>query len=196
MSFATTSLAQDLAAVADRLRRSTVEIRGAREGVGSGVIWHPSGLILTNAHVASIPELGVVLSDGSRLPARVVARDPQRDLAALIVPAGNLPAVNFRDSNTLRVGELVLAVGNPWGITGAVAAGIIHSVGPLRALGHQRWVQADVRLAPGNSGGPLADARGRVLGINSLIAAGLALAVPSDEAERFLSRSMNRGQAV
>lgn len=196
MAFAATVLAQDLAAVAERLRRSTVEIRGAREGVGSGVIWHPSGVILTNAHVAGTLELGVVLPDGSRLPARLVARDRQRDLAALIVPAGNLPAVNFRHSKTLRVGELVFAVGNPWGITGAVAAGVIHRVGPLQPLGNQRWVQSDVRLAPGNSGGPLADATGRVLGINSMIAAGLALAVPSDEVERFLSSSMNRGQAA
>ena len=196
MAFAATVLAQDLAAVAERLRRSTVEIRGAREGVGSGVIWHPSGVILTNAHVAGTLELVVVLPDGSRLPARLVARDRQRDLAALIVPAGNLPAVNFRHSKTLRVGELVFAVGNPWGITGAVAAGVIHRVGPLQPLGNQQWVQSDVRLAPGNSGGPLADASGQVLGINSMIAAGLALAVPSDEVEHFLASSMNRGQAA
>jgi serine protease Do len=206
MNFPTGGLVNELAAVAERLRHSAVEVRREREGVGSGVIWDASGLIVTNAHVASVPDLRVALWDGSRLPARVVARDPDRDLAALVVSAGNLPAVSVRDSNSLRPGELVIAVGNPWGFTGAVAVGVIHAVGAHPGLAAMRgvhrisdreWVLADVQLAPGNSGGPLADARGRLVGINSMIVGGLALAVPSQDVSRFLKQSrMDWGEAA
>jgi serine protease Do len=209
MNFPTAGLTDELAGVAERLRRSAVEVRREREGIGSGVIWDASGLIVTNAHVASGPDLRVALWDGSRLPARVVARDPDRDLAALVVPAGNLPAVSVRDSNSLRAGELAIAVGNPWGFTGAVAVGIIHAVGAhpvapatlamrkISRINDLEWVLADVRLAPGNSGGPLADARGRLVGINSMIVGGLALAVPSQDISRFLKQSrMDWGEAA
>jgi serine protease Do len=87
----------------------------------------------------------------------------------------------------VRPGELAIAIGNPLGFVGALATGVIHAVGPLRGLGRQSWVQADVRLAPGNSGGPLADARGRVIGINTMVAGGLALAIPSNSVRDFLS---------
>jgi len=179
-------IADELAAVAARLRRSTVQVRGRGPGGGSGVIWRPDGLIITNAHVARGPRATVELWDGRVLAATVTARDPQRDLAALAVDASDLPAAPVADSGALRVGELVLAVGNPFGVVGALTIGIVHAIGPAGEGGRQRWVQADVRLAPGNSGGPLADARGRVIGINSMIAGGLALAVPSNAVERFL----------
>ena len=89
---------------------------------------------------------------------------------------------------SIRPGELVFAVGNPLGIAGALTTGIIQAHGPADGRHSPHWVQADVRIAPGNSGGPLADARGRVIGINSMIAGGLALAVPSNAVERFLRR--------
>jgi serine protease Do len=85
------------------------------------------------------------------------------------------------------VGELVLAVGNPLGFVGALSTGIIHAAGSVRGLGMSSWLQADVQLAPGNSGGPLADAQGRVLGINTMVAGGLALAIPSNDVSRFLA---------
>jgi serine protease Do len=179
-------IAGELATVAARLRRSTVQVRGRGPGGGSGVIWRPDGLIITNAHVARGPRATVELWDGRVLAATVTARDPQRDLAALAVDASDLPAAPVADSGALRVGELVLAVGNPFGVVGALTIGIVHAIGLAGEGGRQRWVQADVRLAPGNSGGPLADARGRVIGINSMIAGGLALAVPSNAVERFL----------
>lgn len=91
------------------------------------------------------------------------------------------------DSDSLRVGQLVVAVGNPLGLSGAVTAGLIHAIGPRRPAGPS-LIQADLRLAPGNSGGPLADARGRVIGINAMIAGGLALAVPSSLVARFLAK--------
>src|SRR6202043_3608360 len=85
------------------------------------------------------------------------------------------------------VGELVLAVGNPLGFVGALSTGIIHSAGSVSGLGMNAWLQADVQLAPGNSGGPLADAQGRVLGINTMVAGGLALAIPSNDVSRFIA---------
>lgn len=179
-------LAHDLEDVAERLCRSTVQVRGRGPGGGSGVIWRADGLIITNAHVAHGPRATVQLSDGRVLPATVTVRDPQRDLAALTVEAASLPAAPIGDSRALRVGQLVLAVGNPLGVTGAVTAGIIHAIDFADAAGSREWIQADVQLAPGNSGGPLADARGDVIGINSMLVEGLALAVPSHMVERFL----------
>src|SRR5437899_4520181 len=189
------SLSDELAAVAARLRRSTVLVRGRGRGAGSGVIWPGRGLIVTNAHVAQGPRSSVGLSDGRSLEAVVTARDPYRDLAALAVDAQDLPAADVADSDRLRVGDLVLAVGNPLGMIGALATGIIHTTGAAGAgngPGGQHWIQADVRLAPGNSGGPLADARGRVIGINTMVAGGLALAVPSNAVADFLSDTHER----
>ncbi len=172
--------------MAEQLRRSTVQVRGRGPGGGSGVIWRADGLILTNAHVARGPQAFVELADGRTFEATVTARDERRDLAALQVDATDLPAAVIGDSDALRVGALVLAVGNPLGLTGALTTGVVHAAAsPDGPRGHG-WVRADVRLAPGNSGGPLADAEGRVIGINSMIAGGLALAVPSNAIARFL----------
>ncbi|MDQ6603660.1 MAG: trypsin-like peptidase domain-containing protein [Chloroflexota bacterium] len=177
--------------MAAQLRRATVQVRGRRgpsgqQGGGSGVIWQPDGLIITNAHVARGPQAFIELADGRTFEATVTARDERRDLAALKVDATDLPAAVIGDSDALRVGALVLAVGNPLGLTGALTTGVVHAAAtPDGPRGHG-WVQADVRLAPGNSGGPLADAEGRVIGINSMIAGGLALAVPSNAVARFL----------
>jgi serine protease Do len=156
------------------------------------VIWRADGLIITNAHVAHGPRASVELSDGRVLAATLTARDPQRDLAALTVEAASLPAAPIGDSQALRVGQLVLAVGNPLGITGALTAGIIHAIDPADTADIREWIRADVRLAPGNSGGPLADARGCVIGINSMLVGGLAFAVPSHMVERFLNGGEER----
>ncbi len=125
------------------------------------------GLVLTNAHVATHRESQVELWDGRRLPARVTARDTRRDLATLQIAAPGLEAATPGDSGALRAGELVIAVGNPMGFAGAVSTGVVHSIGRLPGMGRQSWILANVRLAPGNSGGPLADAQGRVVGINT-----------------------------
>jgi len=182
---------EGLGEVAERLRRSTVHLRieGGREGSGSGVLWSSDGLLVTNAHVARSERAMAELWDGRKLEASVTARDTRRDLASLRIDgAAGLPAATSGDSSGLRPGELVMAVGNPLGFTGALSTGVVHALGPLRGLGSRSWVQADVRLAPGNSGGPLADARGRVIGINTMIAGGLALAVPSNTVTEFLRR--------
>src|SRR6202162_4702436 len=166
--------------IAERLRRSTVLIHSGSHGAGSGVIWSEDGIVVTNAHVIRGPRMVVQLWDGREFEAAIRSRDPGRDLAQLRIDAANLPAASPADSSELRPGELAIAIGNPMGFVGALATGVIHAVGPLRGLGRETWVQADVRLAPGNSGGPLANARGQVIGINTMVAGGLALAIPSN----------------
>ncbi len=183
-----TTLGADLAEATEAVQRSTVQVRGRGPGGGSGVIWSADGLIITNAHVAHWQHGDVELWDGRVFPAEVIARDDERDLAALRIKATDLPAAPIGDSDALRVGELVMAVGNPLGIIGALTVGMVHAAPTGQALRGRNWVQADVHLAPGNSGGPLTDARGRVIGINSMIAGGLALAVPSNAVQAFLSR--------
>ncbi|HYU21595.1 MAG TPA: trypsin-like peptidase domain-containing protein [Candidatus Dormibacteraeota bacterium] len=173
--------------IAEQLRRSTVLIHAGGRGNGSGVIWSSEGMIVTNAHVVHGPNVCVQLWDGREFEAAVTARDPRRDLAALRINANSLPAACPADSSQLRPGELVIAIGNPLGFVGALTTGVIHAIGPLRALGSQAWVQASVRLAPGNSGGPLADARGYVIGVNTMVAGRLALAIPSNAVRDFLA---------
>ena len=178
--------------VAERLRRSTVLIHRGCEGSprasgsGSGVIWSDSGLIVTNAHVIHGSQACVQLWDGREFEAQVSERDHSRDLAALRILAPGLPRIAIADSSRIRAGELALAIGNPLGFVGALSTGVVHAVGPVRGLGAGRWVQANVRLAPGNSGGPLANAAGEVIGINSMVAGRLALAIPSNTVSEFL----------
>ncbi len=198
-----TQIASQLAMVAQQLRDCAVQVRSRQFCGGSGVIWHSDGLIITNAHVAQTEKTTVELEDGRVFEAVRTSIDPRLDLAALRIEATDLEAVIIGNSDALRVWELVLAVGNPLGAVGVLTTGIIHSVSLTEALNRaevestnipdfrnlqaQQWVMADIRLAPGNSGGPLADARGQVIGINTMIAGGLALAVPSNVVERFLN---------
>jgi serine protease Do len=172
--------------IAEQLRRSTVLVQPGGRGSGSGVIWGGDGLIVTNAHVAFSSKARVQLWDGREFAAAITSRDPQLDLAALRISANDLPAVHSADSSKLRPGELAIAIGNPLGFVGALTTGVIHGIGPLRGFGLRTWVQADVRLAPGNSGGPLTDARGHVIGINTMVAGRLALAIPSNAVDQFL----------
>jgi serine protease Do len=115
----------------------------------------------------------------------VLKRDRERDLAVLETGVDDLEPAVIGDSAALRTGEIVVAMGNPLGVTGAVAAGMVHTVGPLDFFPRRNWIQADIRLAPGNSGGILADAEGRVIGINTMIFHGIGLAVPSNEVREF-----------
>ena len=178
---------QGFGEIAEQLRRSTVLVSPGGRGNGSGVIWSADGVIVTNAHVARASQMRIQLWDGREFDAALVSRDTRRDLAELRVSAANLPAAAAADSSQVRPGELAIAIGNPLGFVGALTTGVIHAVAPLRRFGPQPWVQADVRLAPGNSGGPLADARGRVIGINTMVAGRLALAVPSNAVTDFLA---------
>jgi len=173
-----------LGELATTLRASTVAVRVNGAGSGSGVVWSANGAIVTNAHVATRPAAEVLFADGRTFTARVERRDVQRDLALLRIDASGLQPAAVRDPGSLRVGEVLVAFGHPMGVANALTMGIAHA--PYVA-GNRRFVSADVRLAPGNSGGPLADVEGRVVGINSITVGGdLALAVPSDDVERFL----------
>lgn len=176
----------DFGKISEQLRRSTVLLQAGNRGNGSGVIWQADGLIVTNAHVARSSRMRIQLWDGREFDAALISRDPRADLAALRVDAEDLPAAQIADSSKLRPGELAIAIGNPLGFVGALTTGVVHAIGPLRGFGSRSWVQANVRLAPGNSGGPLADASGRVIGINTMVAGRLALAIPSDAVTEFL----------
>lgn len=179
--------------VGELLRRSTVHIRSTsrhQQSAGSGVIWDSAGTIITNAHVMG-HDAGkgthlVELWDSRSFRAEVYSRDDARDLAKLKLPATALLAASLR-TTPVKPGELVIAVGNPLGFTGALTTGVVHAVGPFSGFGRRPWVQAAIRLAPGNSGGPLADAAGHVIGINTMLApGGIALAVPTAAVQEFL----------
>ncbi len=179
-------------ALTAHVRRSTVQVEtlGSRAGSGSGVIAGGEGVVITNAHVARETAARVHLWDGRVVEARVMKKHPRRDLAELRIDATAVLALAFGDSNALRPGHLVVAVGNPLGFHGAASAGVVRAVGPVEGLGSQSWVQASVRLAPGNSGGPLADASGQLVGINTMVLGrgGLGLAIPVQAVKDFLAR--------
>lgn len=179
--------ARELEDTVNALRRVTVQVRTRRAGIGAGVVWDARGLVVTNAHVVHGDQVTVELEDGRAVPATLIGRDRRRDLAALLLgePTGLASAVR-RDPLSLQAGELAIAVGHPGGQVGAAALGVIHAAHPGAAERRPSWIRADVRLAPGFSGGPLGDAAGRVLGINTLIQRGLAFAVPASVIERWV----------
>lgn len=180
--------------IVEHMRRSTVIIRAGRADVGSGIIVDPGGTIVTNAHVARSGRVGVQLWDGRTFSAEVKNRDARVDLALLSVTAPELPAAPLGDSLSLRVGQLMIAVGNPLGFIGAVTVGILHAVGRIDGTGPVEWLQSDIQLAPGNSGGPLADATGRVIGVNTMLMGKLGLALPIRLVKAFMQKQMERGR--
>jgi S1-C subfamily serine protease len=176
--------------------------RAERLGAGSGVLITPDGYVLTNSHVVhAAGRLEVTLTEGRTLGATMVGDDPATDLAVIRVSASGLPAATLGQSATLRVGQLVIAIGNPLGFQSTVSAGVVSALGrSLRgAAGRliENIIQTDVALNPGNSGGPLVDSRGRVVGINTAIIAlaqGIAFAIPVDTARWVVSDLLTRGR--
>jgi serine protease Do len=184
--------------LADELRRVVVEVRSGRadgEGSGSGIVWGGAGLVVTNAHVAPRGSVVEVDMGGTRRDARVIAHQPQLDLALLDAPFARGPFLVTRRSSSLRAGELVFAHGHPLGVRDALAMGVVHGVARESRTGEPRWVIADVRLAPGNSGGPLVDAEGRLVGINSMIVNGLGVAIPAELVQHFVENALARRAA-
>lgn len=176
---------------ADWLKQCVVEVRQGGSA-GSGFAW-AFDVVVTNAHVARGGDLEVRLPDGQVRPARVRFADRSRDIAVLDVARLGLPAVRRRDPAELRPGHALFAIGHPLGVRHALSSGILHTVGRLPdgfpippQLRRLTWVQADLWLAPGNSGGPIADTDGRVVGVCTMIVSGLALAVPITEVEALL----------
>jgi S1-C subfamily serine protease len=202
-----------LIAVAERLSPSVANLRISRRvrggrvlaGGGSGVVVTPDGFMLTSAHVVANSDGAVRASfvDGGEFEAKVVGTDPLSDLAVLRVSDGGLTAAELGDSESLRVGQLVVAIGNPNGFAGSVTAGVVSALGrslPVRSRAAGRIVenviQTDAALNPGNSGGALADGRGCVIGINTAVAGvGLGLAVPINETTRkIIGALMSEGR--
>lgn len=186
-----------LSPVAERVRASVVGIANGRGGRGrgaaggAGIAWS-GDLFVTSAHVATGSHVTIVTTDGRAVPGDVVRRDAERDIAVVRAPGASVPTVVTGDPYALRSGSLVFAVGHPFGVRDAVSVGILQAVSPLprgyalNGKGSLVWIQADVRLAPGNSGGPLADAQGRVIGVAAMIVSGVALAVPAPDVEHLL----------
>jgi Do/DeqQ family serine protease len=173
--------------------------------LGSGVIVSASGYILTNNHVVeTADEIEVSLSDGKKLLATVVGSDPETDLAVLHVDAKDLPATTFGSSDTLRVGDIVLAIGNPFGFGQTVTSGIVSALGRT-GLGinvFENFIQTDAAINPGNSGGALVDASGNLVGINAAIfsrnggSMGIGFATPVSTAKVVLEQIIKNGSVT
>ncbi len=188
-ALAARELASEIAAIVAAVKPSVVLI-GQGNSHGAGVIWRSDGIIVTNRHVLQGDRVDVVLDDGRKLTGITAARHPDRDLAIVKIAAEDLPAVHLGDSSTVRPGQLVIAIGHPPGLRSAATAGIIVAAGQAATLEGPRtgdWLQTDVTLRPGNSGGPLIDAHGRVVGINTMVNGRLSLSIPSSAVERFVA---------
>ena len=176
--------------------------RRGRAGAGSGVLLAPDGYALTNSHVVHGAErLEVTLTDGRTLGATLVGDDPATDLAVVRAEATGLPYAPLGDSTGLRVGQLVIAIGNPLGFQSTVSAGVVSALGrTLRGAGGrliENVIQTDVALNPGNSGGPLVDSHAQVVGINTAIIAmaqGISFAIPAATARWVLPQLMAQGR--
>jgi S1-C subfamily serine protease len=190
------------AIVSISLGEETREAEFEPTGAGSGFVITPDGYILTNSHVVShAQEIRAVFIDGKKLEATVIGKDPSTDLAVIRVNASSLPYAMLADSSSLRVGQLVIAMGNPFGFQSTVSTGVVSALG--RALRSQdgrlieNIIQHTAPLNPGNSGGPLLDSRGRVVGVNTAIIAmaqGIGFAIPASTAKWVVPQLLAKGR--
>lgn len=178
------------------------ESEQADSSLGSGVIVSEQGLILTNHHVISLAdEIEVALADGRKLSATIVGTDPESDLALLKIEAKNLPSITFASTNKLSVGDVVLAIGNPFGVGQTVTQGIVSALGRnhLGINTYENFIQTDASINPGNSGGALIDTAGNLVGINSAIYSrnggnmGIGFAIPISIAKQVMEQIAKEG---
>ncbi|WP_303784767.1 Do family serine endopeptidase [Azovibrio restrictus] len=174
-------------------------------GLGSGVIVSPSGYILTNYHVVeAADQIEVSLADGRKMKAKVVGADPESDLAVLQVQADKLPTISFGQMSEVHVGDVVLAIGNPFGVGQTVTMGIVSALGRTH-LGintFENFIQTDAAINPGNSGGALVDVQGNLIGINTAIysrtggSLGIGFAIPVSSAKNIMEQIIQNGQVI
>lgn len=218
------ALSEATARLAAQARLSVAQAQVGNRGLGTAIIWEvgqpdaageAEATVITNAHVVAAgrsERITLRLHDGRSIEAQLLALDPEHDVAALRTRARDLRAASIGDSSALRLGELVVAIGNPFGIEGAVTAGVVAAQSPAdpdldlepaipgapgwlaRSFTRVNLVQADIHLYPGNSGGPLLDAHGRVIGVNAMVGGGLGFAIPSNTVKRFLDETGRTGQ--
>ena len=176
-----------------------------REGLGSGVIVSEQGYVLTNHHVVeSVDQIEIALSDARKVPARVVGSDPETDLAVLKIDLPKLPAITFAKGDQVRVGDFVLAIGNPFGIGQTVTMGIVSGLGRshLGITTFENFIQTDAAINPGNSGGALVDASGNLIGINTAIysqtggSMGIGYAIPVTTARQVMEQIIQKGSVT
>jgi S1-C subfamily serine protease len=180
-----------------------VSVSQQEGGSGSGVIVHSDGVILTNAHVVGMSRtVRVGLADGRRVEGRVVGRDPSLDVAVVRIDVPNMPVAPIGDSDRLEVGQTAIAIGNPLGLERTVTTGVISAINRSpRGMSLDGLIQTDAAISPGNSGGPLLDSRGRVIGINTAViratgAQGLGFAVPIKLAQNVAEQILSTGRVV
>ena len=191
------TLTEEVDSLCQRVFQSLVIVHSGRHGAGAGLIWRQDGSIVTNYHILRKGSPRIADMDGHEYKTEVIARDRQSDLALLkIEPPEPLLPAPIADSRRLRVGQFTLAVGHPWGQIGAVSAGVITGLGSIPL----RWrrlsvdvIRTDAGLAPGSSGGPLLDAEGGVIGLNTMIMGGdLGVAIPSHVVDEFVDQRLGR----
>ena len=186
-------LDDQMSAVVAGARRCLVQVHNGHHGNGAGTILHSDGLIVSNAHVVQRRSPKVTLWDGRTLAGRLLAYDERCDLAALSVDASDLPTMELANGRDLRPGQWVVALGHPWGVTGATTAGMVIAVGqPIEGLSYPgNLIQVGLHLRPGHSGGPMVDGAGRLVGINTMIAGpDVGLAVPIQTVKGFLKKAL------
>lgn len=188
--------------VVEQVSPAVVSVRGEGKGAGSGFVISPDGLAITNSHVvAGRDRLLAETFEGDKVDANVIGEDPATDIALLELVSTDLPYASFGDSEAIRVGQLVIAMGSPLGLHSTVSTGVVSAVGRTMRGQDGRLIDSVIQHAapinPGNSGGPLVDSRGRVLGVNTAIIAmaqGLGFAVPSKTAEWVASEILSHGR--
>ena len=189
--------------VARQITPAVVSIMVPNYGSGSGAVIRKDGMILTNAHVVGAANtVQVGLADGRKVTGRVLGRDPGLDVAVVRIQSNDVPVAPIGNSDQLQVGQLAIAIGNPLGLERTVTTGVISAVNrPARNLGGETFIQTDAAISPGNSGGPLVDSRGNVIGINSAEllgqgVSGLGFAIPINLAMNMANQVLATGTYV